>query len=89
MSMEWAVPIGTMKDACNNRDKRDRNVEAREGHHKLKYCTDCSRVYKKADFILRKHRSIREEHYDEGLMPTYGLNRKQCLGCKEKSATTI
>ena len=85
MSIKWAIPIGTMKDAERNREKRDRGEEERERLHRLKYCTKCKRVYKKADFIYKKYRNIEEEHYDKGLMPSYGLDRKKCLRCTNDS----
>ena len=81
--MKWAVPIGTMKEADTNREKRDRGEEERERRHRLKYCPECKRVYKKADFIFKKYRNKEEEHYDRGLMPSYKLDRKICKGCKE------
>lgn len=83
MSMKWAVPIGTMKQVDAQKNKYDKSEEERERLNRLKYCPECERVYKKADFMFKKHRNIEEEHYDKGLMPSYGLDRKMCLGCKE------
>ena len=83
MSMKWAVPTGTMKEVDAQKAKWDRAEEERERHHRLKYCTKCERVYKKADFIYKKYRNVEEEHYDKGLMPSYKLDRKICKGCKE------
>ena len=81
MSMKWAVPISTMKEVDAQKAKWDRAEEERERHHRLKYCPECKRVYKKADFIYKQYRNVEEEHYEKGLMPSYGLDRKICLGC--------
>ena len=85
MSMKWAVPIGTMKDVERQKDKWDRSEEERERHHRLKYCPECERVFKKADFIYKQFRDVEEEYYQKGLMPSYGLDRKICLWCKDDS----
>ena len=84
MSMKWAIPDVEIREGMRRRREDDY-----EKIHKLKFCSDCNRVYKKADFIFRQYRNIKEEHYGPGLMPTYGLERKQCLGCKEKVDTDI
>tara|TARA_R110002096_G_scaffold410261_2_gene609921 strand:- start:509 stop:766 length:258 start_codon:yes stop_codon:yes gene_type:complete len=83
MSMKWAVPISTMKQVDAQKAKWDRSEEERERYHRLKYCPECERVYKNADFIYKKYRNVEEEHYDKGLMPSYGLDRKICKGCKD------
>ena len=51
----------------------------------IKYCPECKRVYKKADFIYKQYRNVEEEHYDKGLMPSYKLDRKICGDCKNDS----
>lgn len=83
MSMKWAVPISTMKQADAQKKKWDKSEEERERLNRLKYCPECERVYKKADFIYKQYRNVEEEHYEKGLMPSYGLDKKICLGCKE------
>ena len=83
--MKWAIPMSNMKETDRQRGKKDRGEQERERFHRLKYCTKCERVYKKADFIYRKYRKSDEEHYDKGLMPSYGLDRKICLKCKNDS----
>ena len=83
MSMKWAVPIGTMKQVDAQKKKYDKRDEERERLNRLKFCPECERVYKRADFIYKQYRNVEEEHYDKGLMPSYGLDRKMCLRCKE------
>ena len=83
MSIKWAIPIGTMKEADRQRQRWDKEAEERERHHRLKYCPGCKRVYKKADFMYKKHRNVEEEYYSKGTMPTYGLDKKICLGCSQ------
>jgi len=83
MSMKWAVPIGTMKQVDAQKKKYDKRDEERERLNRLKYCPKCERVYKKADFIYKQYMNVEEEHYDRGSMPSYGLDRKMCLDCKE------
>ena len=75
--------MSNMKETDRQRGKKDRGEQERERFHCLKYCTKCERVYKKADFIYRKYRNTEEEYYEKGLMPSYGLDRKICLGCKD------
>ena len=53
MSIKWAIPIGTMKEADRQRQRWDKEAEERERHHRLKYCPGCKRVYKKADFMYK------------------------------------
>ena len=83
MSTKWAIPMRNMKETERHRTKKDKREEERERFHRLKYCTKCKRVFKKADFIYRKYRNTEEEYYQRGLMPSYGLDRRTCLGCKE------
>tara|TARA_R110002096_G_scaffold275446_2_gene469193 strand:+ start:887 stop:1132 length:246 start_codon:yes stop_codon:yes gene_type:complete len=80
MSMAWAVPTQTMQAAEN---KRNRRAEAQERNHRLKYCSGCNIVYKKADFAYKRYHNIEEERYREGTMPTYGLDRQKCARCSE------
>ena len=82
MSMDWAVPTGTMKDVDRQKAKWDKGEEERERLHRLKYCPECEKVFKKADFIYKRFRDIEEECYEKGSMPTIGLDRKICLSCK-------
>jgi hypothetical protein len=90
MSMAWAIPSVTMRETYRQRQKRDKREESRERKNKFKCCPDCNGVFKKADFTSRQFRkSLSEEFYEPGDMPTIHLERKQCLSCKEKSATTI
>jgi len=83
MTMKWAVPISDMKETDRQRAKRDKKDDERERLHRLKYCPECERVYKKADFIYKKYRNVEEEHYEKGLMPSYKLDRKICKGCRK------
>lgn len=90
MSMKWAVPTATMEQTYNKRTRKDSRQENRERNNRLKCCPDCNCVFKKASFVHRQFREgMEEEYYESGTMPTYGLDRKQCLICKGKSATTI
>jgi hypothetical protein len=81
--MKWAVPISDMKETDRQRAKRDKKDDERERLHRLKYCPECERVYKKADFIYKKYRNVEEEHYEKGFMPSYKLDRKICKGCRK------
>ena len=85
MSMKWAIPSVTMRETYRQREKRDKREDARERSNRLKYCPECNRVFKKADFIYRQFRdNVKEESFEPGLMPTIGLDRQQCLSCKEQ-----
>ena len=81
MSMKWAIPIRSMKESQRHTQKQERDEEEYERVHKLKYCPECERVYKKSDFMFKKDRKLEEEHYHKGSMPSYGLDKKVCLGC--------
>ena len=90
MSMEWAVPKISMGETFRQRQKRCSREELRERNNRLRVCADCGIVWKKASIMYRQYRQgCKEEYFPRGVMPTFKLDRKQCLNCKEKSAAVI
>ena len=90
MSMKWAIPSVTMRETYRQREKRDKREEARKRKNKMQVCNDCGVVWKAASIMYRQYRQgCEEEYFPRDVIPTYGLDRKQCLKCKEKSATAI
>jgi len=90
MSMAWAVPNITMRETYRQREKRCSREELRERNNQLRVCEDCGIVWKKASIMYRQYRKgCKEEYFPRGVMPTYGLDRRQCLNCKEQVVTVI
>ena len=90
MSMAWAVPNITMRETYRQREKRCSREEVRERNNRLRVCGDCGIVWKKASIMYRQYRQgCKEEYFPRGVMPTYGLDRRQCLNCKEQVVTVI
>jgi len=81
----WYIPVADMKKAERQR-QRNKDIDRYNGRKKSKtlcHCLDCNRVYCRADYIFKKDRdNCFHEYYEEGSMPTYGLEKKQCKGCK-------
>ena len=80
----WCVPTATMKETDRQRKKRDIGEEKRKNKKDTMYhCKLCGLVYKKATFMYNQYRQgCKEEHYPRGVMPTYGLEKRDCLKCK-------
>jgi len=90
MSTWWAVPSVTMRETYRQREKRCSREELRERNNQLRVCEDCGIVWKKASIMYRQYRKgCKEEYFPRGVMPTYGLDRRQCLNCKEQVVTVI
>ena len=79
----WYVPSTTMKKATDNRKKRDKRFDGCKKNDTMYHCKSCGIVYKNATFMYNQYRKdCKEEYYPRGVMPTYGLEKKDCLKCK-------
>ena len=78
------VPTTTMKETDRQNKKRDIGEENRKRKNDTMYhCKLCGIVYKNATYIYNQYRQgCKEEYYPRGVMPTYGLEKKDCLKCK-------
>ena len=80
---DWYVPTTTMKSATDNRKKRDKRWDSCKKSDTMYHCKSCGIVYKKATFMYNQYRKdCEEEYYPRGVMPTYGLEKRDCLKCK-------
>ena len=78
---DWYVPKTTMDEAEKNRKSRDKRWKRKP--NEMFHCTKCDLVYKSANFIYRQYRdACEQEYFPRGVMPKYGLEKKDCLKCK-------
>lgn len=75
----WYIPMVDMKQTDRQRNKRDSRVE---NVYEFCHCLKCGAVHRKADFLSTKYRKTKEERYEKGVMPTYGLTKRDCMECK-------
>ena len=79
----WYVPTATMKETNRQKKKRDKRFDGRKKNDTMYHCKVCGIVYKKATFMYNQYRKdCKEEYYPRDVMPTYGLEKKDCLKCK-------
>ena len=70
-----------MDEAEKNRKGKDKRWGKKP--NAMYHCKKCGLVYKNANFVYRQYREdCGEEYYPRDSMPTYGLEKKDCLKCK-------
>ena len=78
---DWYIPKTTMDEAEKNRKGKDKRWGKKP--NAMYHCKKCGLVYKNANFVYRQYREdCEEEYYPRDSMPTYGLEKKDCLKCK-------
>jgi len=78
---DWYIPTTTMKGAEKNRKGNDNRFKDKA--NAMYHCKKCGFVYNSTNLIYRKNRGgCKEEYYQRDSIPTYGLDKKDCLKCK-------
>ena len=79
----WYIPTATMKETDRQNKKRDKRFDGCKKSDTMYHCKSCGIVYKNATFMYNQYRKdCKEEYYPRGVIPTYGLEKKDCLKCK-------
>ena len=78
----WYVPLTSMNQTNRNRQKVDSREKHRENLYRFRHCLKCSSVYRKASFDDSAYKNTTEERYPTEVMPSYGLEKKDCSRCR-------